>query len=75
MVNNLRDLRYRSDGTGRDSYVHFNNGGITAQYSPANGQKASGRFLPRISPQKGLGDIAKPVVYRSDGSGRDYYVT
>ena len=28
LTHNLRDLRYRADGTGRDSYVHHANGGI-----------------------------------------------
>jgi hypothetical protein len=72
---NIYDIRYRSNGSGRDGYIHFNNGGMTAQYQPSKGQEPSGRFLPKISPNRGMGDVAKPVGYRSDGSGRDHYVT
>jgi hypothetical protein len=27
---NIHDIRYRSNGGGRDGYIHFNNGGMTA---------------------------------------------
>jgi len=37
----------------------------------------SGRFLPSVSPLKmdtGVGEIARPVHYRANGSGRDSYI-
>lgn len=31
---NLREAKYRADGSGRDGYAHFNNGGLNAPYEP-----------------------------------------
>ena len=79
LTHNLRDLRYRADGTGRDSYVHHANGGIMSHQSPKLALKSdlltSGRMIAQRTPQHGLGDIAKPIHYRSNGSGRDHYIT
>ena len=35
VTHDLHDIRYRSNGTGRDGYIHFNNGGMVAPYRPA----------------------------------------
>lgn len=29
---NLREAKYRADGSGRDGYAHFSNGGLNAPY-------------------------------------------
>lgn len=75
---NLHDTHYRSNGF-RDSYIMHNNGGFMTHESPMKQLKSelvmSGRFVPQRSPSKGLGDIAKVVHYRSDGKGRDTYIS
>lgn len=35
----------------------------------------SGRLVPSPEPKKGLGDIAKVIHYKSDGKGRDTYIS
>ena len=63
---------YFGDGSGRDSYVIVNNGGLTSELKP-NLMKRP--FLNTCqnrnkSPQKS----AVSLTYRSDGTGRDSYV-
>ena len=29
---NLRDIKYRADGTGRDAHIHFSNGGMNIEF-------------------------------------------
>ena len=78
LTNNLYDLRYRSDGSGRDHYITHNNGGMMS-HSQAKVKKSDylsgGRFIPTKPQYSGLGEIAMPVHYRSNGSGRDHYIT
>ena len=48
LTHNLHDVRYRSDGQGRDSYIYKNNGGIMSHDQPKELKSAhlmSGRFL------------------------------
>jgi len=35
----------------------------------------SGRFIPKPQDKPGLGDIAKVIHYKSDGRGRDTYIS
>lgn len=75
LSHNLREAKYRADGSGRDGYAHFSNGGLNIQYEPSKAiYQPSGRFLPKVKVRKGCGDDAMPVHYKSDGSGRDYYI-
>jgi hypothetical protein len=66
---------YFSNGTGRDAFVMYNNGGysVPRYFSP----KQSTNFMrfksigsTNVSPRKD----AMPVEYRSDGTGRDSYI-
>lgn len=78
VTHNLRDLKYRADGSGRDGYAHFSNGGMHAEYkaAPLGRNSPSGRFLPTVHKKAGIFDsnYALTVKYRPDGSGRDYYI-
>jgi hypothetical protein len=68
---------YNTDGTGRDTYIGFDNGGNTAKYAPAQAwrkgemsQTAGGGFgFP-----KQQSTATKNVHYHSDGTGRDSYI-
>lgn len=68
---------YYSDGTGRDNFVNYNNGGFsipkvhnpmqgTAYMRMGNAKVYTGSPSPRKE--------AMPVEYRSDGTGRDGYI-
>jgi len=66
---------YNTDGSGRDTYIGFGNGGNTLLYAPA-GAKKDGKFK---SPKPGyrLGGVGSPckkLHYRVDGTGRDSYI-
>ena len=65
---------YPVDGTGRDTYIVSNNGGFFARRKPL--LKEIGTFPQRIkSCDKAPVLSGKSVIYQSDGSGRDSYVT
>lgn len=54
---------YCADGTGRDSYVHLNNGGFTVTNLPTIGPR-SGSFVPPMAVRRNSGAaILKPVLY------------
>lgn len=69
---------YGVDGTGRDSYIKFNNGGNFRGYV----QEGRGKFERGEFPTSGRGRInsdyvrvqGKPLHYIGDGSGRDSYI-
>ena len=63
---------YFGDGSGRDSYVIVNNGGLTSELKPNLMRRpfvSTNRDLNK-SPRK----EAMTITYHSDGSGRDSYV-
>ena len=65
---------YNTDGTGRDTYIGFNNGGNTASYNPTL-QAKSGLFRsPGSHFRRGDGSGGKKLHYQVDGSGRDSYI-
>lgn len=69
---------YNIDGTGRDTYIGFNNGGNTLKYEarqqPRAGQmRTTGGNLFFSYPKQRSAAI-KNVHYHSDGTGRDSYV-
>jgi hypothetical protein len=72
----VHNSAYRINGTGRDTYVYNNNGGLDHEYHPVNYAKP-GKFM---SSQKNFYKPRNPtiqskaVLYKSDGSGRDSYV-
>lgn len=69
---------YGVDGTGRDTYINFDNGGNYRGYL----QEAIGKFERGEFPSKGRGRInsdyvnirGKPLHYIGDGTGRDVYI-
>mgnify|MGYP000945809250 CR=1 FL=1 len=77
-VTNYHDLHYRSNGSGRDTYVAHNNGGMQAHESPAQHLKSefvmSGRMIPSPEPRNSPGRAPEVIHYKSDGKGRDSYI-
>ena len=72
-MTNLRDLKYLSDGSGRDYYVVVDNGGLNS--SPKRKEYfVSGRPSNQQIFRKTHTDAAKLVHYKSDGTGRDSYI-
>lgn len=64
---------YSADGKGRDLYISSNSGGFSKKYS--HGLEINDKFPKKIKfkyPNVGLHPA--PLVYRSDGSGRDSYI-
>lgn len=66
---------YSVDGTGRDSYINVNNGGIYRKFSPHKSDIFDfGSFKSKHVPRIIAPEITpKDVWYRNDGSGRDTY--
>lgn len=70
---------YNTDGTGRDTYVGFDNGGNTFIYQPSKGcYTRKGAFYAPASasygyPKTGV-QATKTVHYHADGTGRDTYI-
>ena len=65
-----------NNGTGRDTYISFSNGGNTIMYQPnakniTNGQMK--RFTSGSASQSGL-IPSKTIHYDSNGTGRDTYI-
>lgn len=66
-------VQYYTDGQGRDLYISSNSGGFSKQY-------AHGLDIKEHYPQKvkykfsNVSVHCPPMVYRSDGSGRDSYI-
>ena len=76
------DPIYKQNGTGRDGYIHNNNGGFSIPGGPTNRSLSTGKFLPSIANNKttvtpyqsNVIHKAKPTHWRSDGTGRDSYI-
>ena len=69
-----KTLYYTSDGTGRDSYIGFNSGGLCAN---VEGTSAGGRremFFGDMKRNYQNHFNPKIIHYHSDGSGRDKYI-
>ena len=70
--------QYKTDGTGRDTYIGFDNGGFNIMYTPYKqaelgtfgGGKGKSKFYHRTSSKP----TYKIVNYPQDGTGRDTYV-
>ena len=73
---------YATDGTGRDTYINFNNGGNTAATFPALAAKsgAFGRSASNFAPGgvarmgESSASPAKRLHYHVNGTGRDTYI-
>lgn len=73
-LSKMPGVNYKEDGTGRDTYILNNNGGLFNSYTkPLLGGISSHNALPNLrkSPPPFQ---AKNVNYRVDGSGRDFYI-
>ena len=69
-----KTLYYTSDGTGRDSYIGINSGGLCTNNE---GTSAGGRkeiFFGEMKKTYQNPFTPKIVHYHSDGSGRDKYI-
>jgi hypothetical protein len=68
-------VSYHANGTGRDTYINVHSGGFFKPYAPVAAAPVgsfSMKKIPNASPSPVI--HAKPHHYRSDGSGRDYYI-
>ena len=64
---------YQENGSGRDTYISFNNGGNTMANSvsrPGNASRSPSRAQPVIL----SGSASKTIHYMQDGTGRDSYI-
>ena len=80
-TNNWHGLRYKVNGGGRDTYIHMDNGGFNSMYKPRE-QDRAGQFLPNVNRSPDAAkkfttseSMAKSIRYKTDGTGRDSYVT
>jgi hypothetical protein len=64
---------YRTDGTGRDTYISFDNGGAFARMT-AHAAAAIPRVGSATVRPKSAVSGARSLHYYSDGSGRDKYI-
>jgi len=62
---------YTGDGSGRDTYVILNNGGLTSSDKP-NMMFRKQSHEHHVAPRPGK--AASSITYISDGTGRDSYV-
>ena len=68
---------YRVDGTGRDSYINFDNGGNYRGYGLEGlGKFELGTYHKKVvNKRKSYTNVeGKPLHYIGDGTGRDFYV-
>ena len=73
-------VNYRVNGTGRDTYISLNNGGLFHPYAPDHqpkrgtigfGEKRIGVPMHKTGPDQSNGEC---VGYFANGSGRDGYI-
>jgi len=70
-----KTVYYSPDGYGRDTYIQYNNGGLTvANTSKSNFDRGSFPFRREYKLPNTTID-SKTLLYHSDGSGRDSYIT
>jgi hypothetical protein len=84
-VKHIQELRtfdpkyqhYFSDGTGRDQFIIYNNGGFSIPKISNPMRGTAYMRMGNATPYKGSPSPRKeamPVEYRSDGTGRDSYI-
>ena len=69
----LKNSHYSPNGEGRDSYIYVNNGGVERNKYPYTFNEESRITRNSFSPGSPRLD-AKPLRYKSDGTGRDTYI-
>ena len=66
-------ILYSADGQGRDLYISSNSGGFCKKYS--HGLEVKENYPSNVKfKYANVGVHPAPMVYRSDGSGRDSYI-
>jgi len=62
------------NGTGRDTYIGNNNGGLYREFRPASAMSLGAIHVHRKSENNLCGIEAKKVGYHNNGTGRDSYI-
>lgn len=66
---------YRAMGDGRDSYISFNNGGMFAATQPMPEYPVTSFPARRIIRHSANSSPQRTVRYRTNGTGRDLYIS
>ena len=67
-------INYRVDGTGRDTYIRNNNGGLYISHQPANSCQKGEPFRTVQRPPSALCNLGtKRNIYHCNRTGRDNY--
>ena len=69
-----KTIFYQIDGSGRDTYISNNNGGLCAKKTCLVYDLGKFPVEPKTI-QKSSGIAGKTMIYQSDGSGRDSYIS
>ena len=69
----LKNSHYNPNGEGRDTYIFVNNGGVERNTYPYKFNEESRVLRRSFSPGSPRLE-AKPLKYKSDGTGRDTYI-
>ena len=70
-----KTIYYNTDGGGRDTYIQVNNGGLTKGYETITNFELGAFPFKRAYKLPNTFIDSKTLRYRSDGSGRDSYIT
>jgi len=68
---------YKSDGSGRDTYISYNSGGIwnSVKQGKIDNRITQSTYIPAHESRKNLGNMNPRFAhYHGDGTGRDSYV-
>ncbi|CAD8054828.1 unnamed protein product [Paramecium sonneborni] len=65
---------YQIDGTGRDMYISFNNGG-TLKTIPNYSQQKYHSVTPQRRNVRSISHNTKMIHYHNNGTGRDLYIS
>ena len=68
-----KNLKYSQNGTGRDSYIYFNNGGYYPPI-PSVVKVDTGKYPKYASRSESANAWTRPKKYTTNGTGRDLYV-
>jgi hypothetical protein len=76
----MYDLRYKNNGTGRDSYISDNNGGFSVSNTKLrtiqHGSLHTHTDRRSVSPKgASVNDTMRPIHYNTNGTGRDTYIS
>lgn len=70
-----KSVNYRVDGSGRDSFINFNNGGnIKSSNELGHFKYSNKKGVCFFNSGKPYNVLSKVTIYKSDGMGRDQYI-